>query len=237
MWNSARVPILTCSSGASWIKNLERQDQRVLDANNEVYRARLRVIAGLDDMVSDLIARLEKHGILDNTYIIYTTDNGYHIGQHRLGPGKKCGYETDINIPMVMKGPGIPQGQSTNVVTTHTNLASTFFRMFNVAVKSGLDGKAIPITKADIDASSNLPFEHVNVEMWGSGTEGENPLLKQDDSENSEESDNTRSKVPGIKNNTYKSMRIIGSGYNIYYSVWCTNEHELYVSRIPSMGR
>lgn len=209
---------------------MEFQNQTVVDANNEYYRARLRVVAGIDDMVSDLVVALDKHRILNNTYIIYTTDNGYHIGQHRLGPGKKCGYETDINIPMVMRGPGIPHNQSTDIVTTHTDLASTFFRMLNLTVKLGLDGKVIPITQATIDANSNRPFEHVNVEMWGSGSEGENPLLKQDDSVDSEESEMTKSTTPGIRNNTYKSMRVIGSGYNIYYSVWCTNEHELYVS-------
>jgi N-acetylglucosamine-6-sulfatase len=94
-------------SGASWIKNLEQQTQEVVDANNEYYRARLRVIAGIDDMVADLVSALVKHNIMNNTYIFYTTDNGYHIGQHRLGPGKKCGYETDINIPMVIRGPGV----------------------------------------------------------------------------------------------------------------------------------
>lgn len=187
------------------------------------------MIAGLDDMVGDFVAALDEKGILDNTYIIYTTDNGYHIGQHRLGPGKKCGYETDINIPMVIRGPGIPRNRSTNIVTTHTDLASTFFSMFDVIGKSDLDGKPIPITKAAIDANSDQPFEHVNVEMWASGSESENPLLRHDDSANSEESDTTRSTVAGIQINTYKSMRVIGSGYNLYYSVWCTNEHELYV--------
>jgi hypothetical protein len=88
----------------------------------------------------------------------------------------------------------------------------------------------MPITQASIDANTHLPFEHVNVEMWGSGSEGKNPLLKQDDSVLSGESERTKSKIPGIHNNTYKSMRVIGAGYNLYYSVWCTNEHELYVS-------
>ena len=73
------------------MKDLPQQNQTVVDSNDEFYRARLRIVAGLDDMVNELVMALDQHGVLDSTYIIYTTDNGYHIGQHRMQPGKKCG--------------------------------------------------------------------------------------------------------------------------------------------------
>ena len=180
------------------------------------YRSRLRVVAGLDDMVSDFVSALDKYGILDSTYILYTTDNGYHIGQHRLGPGKKCGLETDINIPMVMRGPGIPSGKSTDIVTTHTDVAPTFLEMFGLPTRTDFDGKPMPITEASMVGNSNRPFEHVTVEFWGVADPYE--IYFHD------------LHVLGGKNNTYKSMRVLGSGYNLYYSVWCNNEHELYVS-------
>ena len=205
------------ATGASWIKRLERQNQTVLDLENDYYRARLRAIAGLDDLVGDLVARLDRHGILNSTYVFYTTDNGYHIGQHRLGPGKKCGYETDINIPMVLRGPGLPVNKNTSIVTTHTDLAPTFLSMFNLPLRAGFDGKPMPVTDASITANSSRPFEHVNVEMWGSASLSEGIDIKEPNN-------------LGAKNNTYKSIRVIGSGYSLYYSVWCTNEHELYVS-------
>ncbi|KAF2260108.1 putative arylsulfatase [Lojkania enalia] len=213
---------------ASWIKNLPYQNETVVEANNELYRARLLVIAGIDDMISDLVSALEQHDILDNTYIVYTTDNSYHIGQRRLGPGKKRRYETDINIPMLIRRPSMPKNHSTNVVTTHTDLAFTFFRMLQLPDKKGLDGIAIPITQAAMDAQHIRPSEHVNIETWGTGSPSENPLLHEDDSINSEESETTRSKITGIQNNTYKALRLIGDRYSFYYSIWCTNEHELY---------
>lgn len=58
-----------------------------------------------------MISKLDGYGLLDNTYIIYTTDNGFHIGNHRLGAGKRCPYEEDINIPLLVRGPDVARGE------------------------------------------------------------------------------------------------------------------------------
>lgn len=202
-------------SGASWVLNLPYQDQFVVDGLDEFYRLRLRCVAGLDDMVSELIDRLEEHGILDNTHIIYTTDNGYHIGQHRMGGGKKTGYETDINIPMVWRGPGVPPGKVTSEVSTHTDLTPTWLTLFGLPLRTKLDGQPIPII---VNQPWRTSGEHVNVELWGAAApyEGTEPFKEIGRS------------VKGRHNNTYKALRIVAAEYSIYYSVWCTNEHELY---------
>ena len=149
----------------SWLKNLLHQDHSVVEKLDAFYVARLRVIAGLDDMVADLVSILEKHGILGNTHVIYTTDNGYHSGQHRMGPGKKTGYETDINIPMVWRGPGVHAGQVARAVTTHTDLAPTFLDLFGLPQRTHLDGKAMPLTDAALTATNSSDIDHVNVEQ------------------------------------------------------------------------
>lgn len=77
-------------SGASWIRKLPKQTQENVDYNDHFYRQRLRALQSVDELVAGIISRLESHGILQDTYIIYTTDNGYHIGQHRLQPAKQC---------------------------------------------------------------------------------------------------------------------------------------------------
>ena len=171
-------------------------------------------------MVKTLVNKLEQLGILDNTYIFYTTDNGYHIGQHRLGGGKKCGIEEDINIPMYLRGPGVPKGKTTDHVTTHTDLAPTFLDMFNLPGGHGVDGKTMPYSDTALNATH--PFEHVNVEFWGTGTYGEVGTHA------------PGGDVKGKKHHTYKAIRIFGSGYSLFYSVWCAGEHELYVSFHPS---
>lgn len=202
------------ASGASWVLNLPHQNQTMVDGLDDLYRRRIRCVAGLDDMVGELISALERHGILENTHVIFTTDNGYHIGQHRMGGGKKTGYETDINIPMVWRGPGVPAGKVTSEVSTHTDLAPTWLNLFGLQSRTKLDGRPIPtIVNQSAPAS-----EHINVELWGAAApyEGTIPWKRIGQS------------VKGRHNNTYKGLRIYSDQCSIYYSVWCTNEHELY---------
>lgn len=202
------------ASGASWLLNLPHQNQTMVDGFDDLYRRRIRCVAGLDDMVGELISALERHGILENTHVIYTTDNGYHIGQHRMGGGKKTGYETDINIPMVWRGPGVPAGKVTSEVSTHTDLAPTWLELFGLPLRTKLDGRPIPMI-----VNQSFPAgEYVNVELWGAAApyEGTIPWKRMGQS------------VKGRHNNTYKGLRIYSDQCSIYYSVWCTNEHELY---------
>ena len=48
----------------------------------------------------------------DNTYIVFSSDNGYHMGDHRLLPGKMTAFDTDIRVPLVVAGPGVPAGRT-----------------------------------------------------------------------------------------------------------------------------
>lgn len=169
-------------------------------------------------MVDTLFVKLADRNLLDNTYIMYSSDNGYHIGQHRLQPGKECGFEEDINVPLIIRGPGVPAGEVTNIVTSHTDIAPTIFSLIGKTPRKDFDGAAIPVTSNGLEFAKGKRHEHVSVEYWGFAlTEGE---------------------YGGhlYWNNTYKSLRILGAGYNLYYAVWCNNEHELYdleVSLVP----
>lgn len=159
------------------------------------------------------------------------TFQGYHIGQHRLHPGKECPYQEDVHIPLAVRGPGIPAGRVAGVVSSHTDLAPT---MLKIAGSSGsekveLDGFPIPLTEEEL--ANPESGEHVNVEFWGHalpegkyGKIGDDPLpnlgygfgdLK-----------------ISVRNNTYKSLRVIGDGYNLMYTVWCTGEKELYEATV-----
>lgn len=215
-------------SGVNWVRSLPRQSQENVDFNDHFYRNRLRALQGVDEIVDGIVSRLGQHGILDNTYIVYSTDNGYHIGQHRLQPGKECGYEEDINIPLVIRGPHVPKNTTTNIVTTHTDLAPTFLQLIGAPLRADFDGEVIPTSKSGIAKAERKRHEHVNVEYWGFALgEGKDwdggtinisalkPVL-------------TQRVVRIHHNNTYKALRVIGETYSLYYAVWCNNEHELY---------
>lgn len=206
-------------SGASWLLTLPRQNDTNIRYNDEFHRNRLQSLQAVDELVDGLVTRLEAHGVLDNTYIVYSSDNGFHIGQHRLQPGKSCGYEEDTHVPMIIRGPGVAKGYVTNMVTTHTDMAPTFLKMLGVAGPDDLDGRAFPITQEEIEAdqaATETTREHVAVEYWGfAGGEGIHDRTLHE-------------------NNTYKAIRLISEDFNVYYSIWCNNEHELYdMSRDP----
>jgi arylsulfatase A-like enzyme len=210
---------------ASWISRLPQQNQTNVDFNDHFYRSRLRALQAVDEIVDELFERLEKAGVLDETYIFFSTDNGYHIGQHRLQPGKQCAFEEDINIPLMVRGPGIPEGHITDLVTSHTDLAPTFLSLAageevaaNLAEKHEFDGTAIPLHDLHATETSKVRTEHVNVEMWGViMSEGLYGFVL-------------------YPNHTYKALRVVGEEYSLLYTVWCSGERELYdlmVSAIP----
>jgi N-acetylglucosamine-6-sulfatase len=156
------------TGGVSWIKQLARLTDEVINYNDGFYRARLQALQAVDELIEGLITRLDEYGILDNTYIVYTTDNGYHISQHRLNPGKECGFEEDINIPLVIRGPGIPEGKIADVVTAHTDLAPTILKIAGGDWKRGdFDGSPIPLEETAFELERARRQEHVNVEFWG----------------------------------------------------------------------
>lgn len=147
---------------------MARLTDEVIEYNDDFYRARLQALQAVDEMVENLIKRLEHHGVLDNTYIIYSADNGYHISQHRLNPGKECGFEEDINIPLIMRGPGVPIGES-DIVTAHTDLVPTIMKIAGKGQREDFDGSAIPLDVASLQDPTLSRQEHVNVEFWGRG--------------------------------------------------------------------
>ncbi|KAL2264167.1 hypothetical protein VTK26DRAFT_1285 [Humicola hyalothermophila] len=204
-------------SGANWVRRLPRQSADNVAFNDHFYRQRLRALQSVDELVDAVVARLRERGLLESTYLFYTTDNGYHIGQHRLQPGKECGFEEDINVPLIVRGPGVPRGRvSEAVVTSHVDLAPTILRLAGRPARADFDGVAIPLGEDEIREAEEqrTRHEHVTVEFWGFAvSEGE---LFDEDEERL------------VVNNTYKAVRVIGRGYNLYYAVWCNNEHELY---------
>lgn len=188
------------------------------------YRRRIQSLQAVDDLVESVVNKLDDYGMLENTFIFYTSDNGYHVGQHRMVPGKGCPYEEDINIPMMVRGPGVPKGQTVDFVTSHTDVAATLFDLAGIPLRKDFDGVPMPLTSSKMRGAQSDPRrEHVSVEYWGT---------------NLQEGDIGRVSAGGAAvihgNNTYKALRVIGDSYNLFYSVWCTNEHELYDMTVSS---
>ena len=157
-----------------FIKGLEKQNDTVVAYNDGFYRARIQSLQAVDDLVQSIMDWLYAHpDILENTYLMYTTDNGFHIGQHRLPPGKTCAIEEDINIPFFVRGPGIEKGAQVSFPTTHTDIVPTLFELAGLPLRKEFDGEPIAVT-TKMQQDRPKKSEHVNVEFWGVGIfEGE----------------------------------------------------------------
>lgn len=81
--------------------------------------------------------------------------------------GKTCGYQEDVNIPLIIRGPNVPKANTANFVTTHTDLAPTILELIGSPTRPDFDGQAIPLTGHGIQQAEHSRQEHVNVEFWG----------------------------------------------------------------------
>lgn len=159
-------------SGANWVRRLPQHNATAVEYLDHYYRARLRALQAVDELVEKLVARLDEAGVLEDTYVIYSSDNGFHVGQHRLPPGKECGYEEDIRVPLVVRGPGVPKGGVQDAVTTHIDLAPTLLEMAGAGPRPDFDGVPIPLGPDGAgtpgrEAREATRHEHVAVEYWG----------------------------------------------------------------------
>lgn len=104
------------------------------------YRTRLESLQAVDEAVEAIVNRLATDGRLENTYIIFTSDNGYHLGQHRLRNGKTQVYEEDIRVPLVVRGPKVPAGAVRDHLVVTIDFAPTIARLARIKPGHEVDG-------------------------------------------------------------------------------------------------
>jgi N-acetylglucosamine-6-sulfatase len=91
----------------------------------EAYQQRLESLLSVDDAVESIVSALRGTGELDNTLILFTSDNGFFAGEHRVATGKVLAYEPSIRLPLLMRGPGVPVGATAGQLVTNADLAPT----------------------------------------------------------------------------------------------------------------
>jgi len=115
------------------------------------YRAELQSLQSVDDLVEAVVEALKQAGRLDNTLIVYTSDKGFLYGQHRL-IGKSAAYEESIKVPLVMRGPGIPKGETRAALVNNLDVVATVAELAGVSPGYALDGRSLTPLFADPNA-------------------------------------------------------------------------------------
>ena len=120
---------------------------REISATTTDYRCRLASLLGVDRSVASVIAALRASGELDRTLILFTSDNGFLLGEHREAAGKNLPYEEAIRVPLIVRGPGIPAGKSVDDPTVNADLAPTILDATGVTAPEDLarpqDGRSL----------------------------------------------------------------------------------------------
>ena len=98
---------------------------------------------GIDEMIGKIRNRLVNLGIADSTYIVFTSDNGYHLGEFSMGSGKQSPFEFDIHVPMVIVGPGIAPGSVVDRITMNIDIMPMILELAGLPVPATVDGRSL----------------------------------------------------------------------------------------------
>ena len=137
------------SDKPEWVRDTPRLKDRQIEKLQKQHRDRLRSLRDVDRMVGDILNLLEERGESDNTYVVFTTDNGLQTGQHRLTK-KSTPYEEALGVPLAIRGPGVPAGVVRDQLVINNDFAPTFADWANTGVPGFVDGRSFaPLLSED----------------------------------------------------------------------------------------
>lgn len=131
------------SDKPAWIRTRPRLSPETVAYLENLHRNRLESLQSVDEIFPRLIETLRENKALENTFIIFTSDHGYHMGHHRLPAGKWTPYEEDIRIPLIIRGPGVPEGKKIEELALNNDFAPTFTDLAGTKASPMHDGSSL----------------------------------------------------------------------------------------------
>jgi arylsulfatase A-like enzyme len=126
-----------------WLQNRPQLLPRQIARLDVLYRRRLQSLQAVDDLIASIVDTLRATGELQRTYVFFSSDNGFHLGEHRLPAGKNTAYEEDIHVPLIVIGPGVPAARSVEHLAVNVDLAPTWAELAGAAAPSFVDGRSL----------------------------------------------------------------------------------------------
>jgi N-acetylglucosamine-6-sulfatase len=151
------------------------RDHPAYGVKDETIRDQMRCLMAVDEGVGRILKALQETGQLDNTLVVFASDNGYFWNEHHLGD-KRAAYEESIRIPLLMRYPKlIKPGTKIDQMVLNVDLAPTAIELGGAKPIEGVQGRSlVPLLKGDSvpDWRNSVLFEYFlekqypNIETW-----------------------------------------------------------------------
>jgi N-acetylglucosamine-6-sulfatase len=133
-----------------WIRKLPRLSDAKKAKIDKRAEKRAETLQALDDLVAGIVGELNNSGVLSNTYVFFTSDNGWHAGEHRIPQEKWRPYEEDIRVPLLVRGPDVVARHQAHRLVLDTDYLPTFTDLADVHTPSYVDGRSLqPVLEED----------------------------------------------------------------------------------------
>ncbi|XP_077256350.1 N-acetylglucosamine-6-sulfatase [Temnothorax americanus] len=186
----------------------------ILPKLDKIYRRRWESLLAVDELVKNIHDLLEERSLLDDTYFIYTSDNGYHIGQFSMPMDKRQPYETDIRVPLLISGPGIEP----STISAPVSSVDIFATLLNIAgVEYPSDGTTL------FNANRNLSGDRtVLIEYRGERSNKPSSSGCPSDSDLNVTlcAKEMACKCQDVANNTFSCIRRVSSNFNNIFCIF-----------------
>ena len=131
------------SDKPDYVSRWPRLHGKGIEALEELHQQRLETLQAVDRGVERIVDSLHATGELGNTVLVFTSDNGYVLGQHRIRQGKVVPYEPGIQVPLLIRGPGFPKGAVRQQLVGTQDLGVTLARLARAEPRRVLDGVSL----------------------------------------------------------------------------------------------
>jgi N-acetylglucosamine-6-sulfatase len=131
------------TAAPAWLSHFTPLEAWQIEEIDSDFRRRAQAVQAVDEMIAAIEAKLAARGLARNTYLVFSSDNGLHMGEHRLMPGKQTAFDTDIRVPLIVVGPGVPAARTVGAMSENIDLCPTFERLAGAPVGSNVDGHSL----------------------------------------------------------------------------------------------
>jgi arylsulfatase A-like enzyme len=127
----------------AWLQAVPALKPAGIAAIDAAFRKRVQAVQAVDEMIGALEQELVASGHDKDTYLFFASDNGYHMGERSQPPGKMTAFDTDIHVPLIVTGPGVPKGMKVAQIAQNIDLCPTFAELAGTAPPATLNGHSL----------------------------------------------------------------------------------------------